>query len=670
MIRKVVFALLICFLTLKIAIAQPDPVEWGRLSPADMELHNYSQDTNAPALILCDYGRLSIEVIDDQYKVVLKRFKRIKIFNKSAYPEANIELLFNRADKEYICDIKAESFSPLARGGSEVSILRDQDIFEKEVDDSWNKKVLAIPNVMEGSVIEFSYTLISNDFFNYRTWSFQSQLPCLWSELRAELSGVYNYMVLLHNVKESLFINEKTDDFKTIPDQMLSNTNLRIPIRVKSTLGRYVMKDIQPLVEEPFITCLQDYRMEVRFQLFSVSRPYNYQQNVIRSWPELVQRLNEDQTFGQWNTKGVILKELVSQIIKDKSRPESKLRAIYDYLRTHFRWNREYRVVTKKTLDEVLKEKNGNSAELNLLMLQMLRLAGLHALPVIISTRSHGKVQKESPILNQFNHIICQVKSDTDTYLLDVIDSYRPFNLLSIEDLNSTGLAIDGENYDWITVANTYPTKRNSLLTLKMDSSGNIHGYLVIYETGHFAHARRANIASMEQEKLIEYLMNFFNMDFTIDTFSIQNRDEIESPIKITLSFFAKKAIDYMFQKDVIYFDAMISNNNSTRINPLKQPVRKYPVDFSFPYEESSTLVVQVPKGYIFEELPDEEHYIMPDESAEFQFQVFNTTKVFQVKSTIKIKKSTFSVAEYQDLKLLFDRRVQKNSEQVIAVRK
>jgi len=667
MLKRIVISLVILLLSITTSIAQPDPIEWGRLSTSDLSMSNYSQDTTSPGLILCDYGNLSIEIIDNQYKIVFTHFKRIKIFKKAAYSEANVELPFNKSDKETIVDIKAESFSPSPLAGSQVIVLKDQDILEKEIDENWSKKVFAIPGVTEGSVIEYSYTLISSDFFNYRIWNFQSSLPCLWSELRAELSGIYNYMVLMHNIKDSLFINEKTNGFKTIPDQMLSNTSIRIPIRVKCTHGRYVMKDIPPLVEEPFITCLQDYRMEVRFQLYSISRPYNNQLNIIRSWPEFVQRLNEDPTFGLWIGKETALNELVIRIIKDVSSPEMKMRAIYDYVRTHFRWNGEFRVLAKKTFDQVINEKNGNSAELNLLLVHMLNLSGLHAVPIIISTRLHGKVQKEFPILNQFNNTICSVIADTTSFFLDVTDPFRPFNLVATEDINSLGLAIDGNSYKWKTISGTFLTKRNSLLTMRIDLFGNIKGDMVIYETGYFAQNRRENLASLEKGKFIDYLLSFFTLDLKVDTYSISKQDEIESPLKITVSFTAKKAIDYMFQKEIIYFDAMIFNN--MRINPLKQLTRNYPIDFPYPYEESSTLVVQVPKGYTFEELPQDEHFIVPDESAEFQFQVFNTTKVFQVKSDLKLRKASFSVVEYPDLKLLFDLMVQKNSEQVTAIR-
>jgi hypothetical protein len=238
---------------------------------------------------------------------------------------------------------------------------------------------------------------------------------------------------------------------------------------------------------------------------------------------------------------------------------------------------------------------------------------------------------------------------------------------LAVEDLNSSGLAVDGSTYKWVNVASSFQTRRNSLFSMKIDSSGNIRGDMIIDETGYFAHNRRAALASMDKAKFIDYLMNFFTVDLTVDTFSISNQYEIEAPLRLTVSFSAKKAIDYMFQKDVIYFDAMIFNN--MRNNPFKQQTRSYPVDFSYPYEESTALIVQVPKGYTFEELPQDEHFIVPDETAEFLFLVFNTTKVFQVKSIIKIKKANFSLVEYPDLKLLFDLMVQKNSEHVTAIR-
>src|SRR5664279_5649190 len=100
MLKRIVISLVILLLSITTSIAQPDPIEWGRLSTSDLSMSNYSQDTTSPGLILCDYGNLAIEVIDNQYKIVFTHFKRIKIFKKAAYSEANVELPFNKSDKE------------------------------------------------------------------------------------------------------------------------------------------------------------------------------------------------------------------------------------------------------------------------------------------------------------------------------------------------------------------------------------------------------------------------------------------------------------------------------------------------------------------------------------------------------------------------------------------
>jgi hypothetical protein len=44
-----------------------------------------------------------------------------------------------------------------------------------------------------------------------RSWKFQRVLPVLWSEYRVQLSGIYNHVAVLHNVTDSLRINQKME---------------------------------------------------------------------------------------------------------------------------------------------------------------------------------------------------------------------------------------------------------------------------------------------------------------------------------------------------------------------------------------------------------------------------------------------------------------------------
>ncbi len=648
--------------------AQPEPMHWGSIPRYDLLMSRYDKDTSASAVILCDYANLSVEPVMNEYRVVFYRQVRIKIFNKAGYSSGNIEIILNRKQNEEIHDIRAHSvtLSPNQRD-SIIKELNPQDILSRDINDNYSKVVFAVPGIQEGSVIEFSYKIYSNDLFNYHTWIFQYNIPVLWSELRAELTGVYNYMVLFHNISDSLTINQKTDGYKIVPAVPILANTLHAPVRIHSIQARYVMKDIPALEQEPFITCMDDYRKEIRFQLYSITKPYTDAVNIIRTWKELVELLNDNDQFGKWLLKESDLKSMLKGVHRKWSPEKERMKLVYDYVKSHFRWNGTFRILAGQQPDEMIRIGGGNSAEINLLLVQAMRAAGLKADPVLLSTRAHGKIQKDFPILNQFNHVICVVRLDTLSYLLDATDPFRPYNVLAPEDLNYTGMIISGNTYRWIEIRNTDPSKRNSLLTLRLDSMGNVMGNLIITETGHFANNGRIEITNSGRAKYASSLLNFLSIDVRIDSSEVDHLAEIDLPLKISIVFSGKNLLKQITHNDVIYFDATLLNVFSE--NPFKPRYRNYPVDFNYPYEDVSTLVVEIPEGYAIDEVPEEEHIIVPDSSAEFIFKVSNTTEVFQIMSDFRLKKTIFPPKEYVDLRTLFDVMVRKNSEHVIAIR-
>ncbi len=474
-------------------------------------------------------------------------------------------------------------------------------------------------------------------------------------------------MVLFHNISDSLTINQKTDGYKIAPAVPILANTLHAPVRIHSIQARYVMKDIPALEQEPFITCMDDYRKEIRFQLYSITRPYTDAVNIIRSWKELVELLTNNEQFGKWQVKESDWKFMLKGVYRKLSPDKERMKLVYDYVRSHFRWNGSFRILTAQKPDEMIRKGGGNSAEINLLLVQAMRTAGLKADPVLLSTRAHGKIQKEIPILNQFNHVICLVRIDTVSYLLDATDPFRPYNILAPEDLNCTGMVLTGSAFKWVEIRNIEPSKRNSLLTLRMDSMGNVVGNLIITETGHFANNGRTELANSGQSKFASSLLNFLSLDVRIDSSEVDNLAEIDLPFKISIVFSGKNLLKQITHNDVIYFDATLLN--VFRENPFKPRFRNYPVDFNYPYEDVSTLVVEIPEGYAIDEVPEEEHIIVPDSSAEFIFKVSNTTEVFQVMSDFRLKKTIFPPEEYVDLRTLFDVMVRKNSEHVIAIR-
>ena len=77
-------------------------------------------------------------------------------------------------------------------------------------------------------------------------------------------------------------------------------------------------------------------------------------------------------------------------------------------------YNRKY---LEKPLKSVLKTRNGNEAEINLLLTAMFRKAGFRADPVMLSTRSHGYTYAMYPLMDRFNYVISRLKLDGQVLL-------------------------------------------------------------------------------------------------------------------------------------------------------------------------------------------------------------------------------------------------------------
>jgi len=53
------------------------------------------------------------------------------------------------------------------------------------VNEAYSQKKFAFPNVREGSIIEYKYTMVSPYIFQLDDWKFQYEIPVKWSEFTA-----------------------------------------------------------------------------------------------------------------------------------------------------------------------------------------------------------------------------------------------------------------------------------------------------------------------------------------------------------------------------------------------------------------------------------------------------------------------------------------------------
>lgn len=170
-----IIASTICF-----SVYSQPKVKFGKIALGDLT-RKYSQiDSSASAEYLYDNGYSFFKYNKEKgFQFVFQHHRKIKIYNKDGYDYANIEIPFydpNSENKEYVGAIKAFVYN--LEGGKVVKTkLENSEIFEERSSKYWSVKKAALPNVKEGSVLEYTYTITSDFVSNLREWNFQHEIP-------------------------------------------------------------------------------------------------------------------------------------------------------------------------------------------------------------------------------------------------------------------------------------------------------------------------------------------------------------------------------------------------------------------------------------------------------------------------------------------------------------
>ncbi|HOF22397.1 MAG TPA: DUF3857 domain-containing protein, partial [Bacteroidales bacterium] len=182
--NKFNFLVLIIFFSIVpvVTLQAQNKIPFGRISFEDLENKPYKPDPGADAIILSDEGTASLKYDGNEFYVELVRDVKIRIVNSRGFDYANIELPFSSRD--IIKNYRASTFNIRSGEILETSIPKKDFIIDNT---SKRTKTLKFnfPEVREGSVLEYSYTvLLKNYAVNILVpWEFQADIPVVKSML-------------------------------------------------------------------------------------------------------------------------------------------------------------------------------------------------------------------------------------------------------------------------------------------------------------------------------------------------------------------------------------------------------------------------------------------------------------------------------------------------------
>ncbi len=626
----------ICFSFSLLSFSQV-PIKWGKPTGKEIDLKICSFDSTAKAVILSENGSIDFSAGNAYIHI----YKKIKILSQQGIQFANIEIpYYYKNNLETIVDIEAQTIN-IENGVISKTELKKSDFYTKIDNSRWSEIRFTFPSVKEGSILEYKYTLITQRIAFLDSWIFQHQMPTIYSEIKVRFPPTLKYSILIFG------------------DMLKSKYNGKENID-----NLWVLNNIPGYENEKNVFCYEDYVEKLRFQLQSYEvwetgayAKHIYDKDVLISWDKLAEDISEEYTK-YLNRTGKV-KEVLDTIMNDSDSREAKIQKIYKFVKSGITWTKDYYIFTEKSLTELLNSKQGNSAEINLLTCLLLTEAGINAYPVLISTKSHGKVTKDYPLLEQFNHIIVAIQDDNGYKYIDGINSDKNCYLIPYEDCNYSGFLLDKKNGKWIDIKYPTDSKENRSITCKFDSSG-VHMEILNKYSGYFA-SNRQNIFTEQNVRQPETINLIGNTIFKKDSSGIQNQNIENSNFSENLYYSSK----FQFP-DKIYFNL----NSNDFGNPYKQKDRLFPIELDFPYSKQIRYSIIIPKGYIPEILPKNIAFSLPNKAGKF---IYNITYMGNQLSIFMAQDINISIMprEYYDyLREFYNQIILKMNEPIVLEKK
>ncbi|MCK4892862.1 MAG: DUF3857 domain-containing protein [Calditrichia bacterium] len=612
--------------------------KWGKVSKDVLGMKAFEKDTTATAVVLFDVAEQ--EIMDD-FKLKMKRHKRIKILNEEGKDFADIKIPFYRDNK--IEDIKGHAILP---NGKKVK-LDKKDVFEEKINRYLNQKVFAIPGVEVGSVIEFKYRMSSENIWILEPWHFQNNAYTLLSQFTIAIDPHFNYQVFFQNV-----IGDQAVAFEEI---------FLIPGSARTRKGKrftWKIEDIPAIKKEPYMRTLDDYRMTLFFQLIEYRDPYNYYQ-FIKEWKDLAKFVYDD--YKDLLSENGTVREKVSELISDTLEATEKAKIIYDYVRDEIETEMIYTIWPSNSPKDVLKEGKGKLAEKNMLLINMLRQAGIESHPMLIGTRRFGRVRTNWPQLEQFNHIIAYTEIGTEKYYLDACEKCCPFGQIPTLDIVGIGFLILPENSDFYPIPTPKSINMISCQTKgKLKDDGSLVCQASIRYEGYEAMAKRKELMDEDKREHFEELLSEKFAEAALDSLEINNFNNVELPLHVLLQFHVPNYAQVV--GDFIYFNP--PQLSKLVKNPFISEERKFPVEFTYLRGRNENVDLTLPEGFTVDEIPP--FQIMKMNGLIFLSDGKAEAGKVNFRRQYLIKKPIFQTSEYAQLRNLHAQIVSFEESQVV----
>ncbi|NJM16926.1 MAG: DUF3857 domain-containing protein [Bacteroidales bacterium] len=260
--------------------------------------------------------------------------------------DIEIPVYYSNNSEEKVSSINGVTYN-LENGKIVKSKLDKSNIITEEKNDRWKTVKVPMPNVKAGSIIELSYIITSEFFFNLHNWHFQHKIPVLQSEYHVSIPEYYYFN---QTTKGYFPIEIKTDSRQNeltltyvqkaegtaVQERSYTNT-----IRYMDKMHSYHAKNLPAFIDDDYVKCADNYLSKIEFELSYTKFPEQPVKYYTTTWEDVCTEYLEHEKFGEQLKSARYLDDFVLSIKQSGLQGPELMIAAFDSVKGHMAWTNQ-----------------------------------------------------------------------------------------------------------------------------------------------------------------------------------------------------------------------------------------------------------------------------------------------------------------------------------------
>jgi hypothetical protein len=284
---------------------------------------------------------------------------------------------------------------------------------------------------------------------------------------------------------------------------------------------------------------------------------------------------------------------------------------------------------------------------MNILLINLLKKAGIRCFPALVSTKENGMTDEGFPSLDQFNSVVAVVSDSDAVYVIDCSQIGLPYTIPPLNILNHKAFLVDSTLSQWVNIADKRILMKNEVnTTIFIDSTGNAAGEIGLALIGY---AKSEEMTRQEKKKNDKSLFDSTE-DIIVDSvYTIPSGEYCDTLIRRVKFHFTPSNTSESYFLNPFVFTYFIKN-------PFKDTIRMHDIDFDCAKSYYMSFHLFIANNFSIEDLPKNISIRLPDSTIIFRREVFMGNNEILIRLNFKLNEFYFPKEDYRAIKTFFDK--------------